>query len=281
MVVQDVTLSNSECGTAFFFEGADYRIDSVTVDVAGEHVHAPRCTMSDPDDPIGAWSDGITFVGPAHQLTNNLVMDASDIGIVSFGGRDITIANNTVRARPGNYGMFAGIAMGPNTLGLISGLRVTGNQIINEADPTCGGIHMGINLGVHTYANGCIGSPTPATYGIAGDCTISSPPPEGALCNTDGYCRTWGYIPPGGTVELTDNTVTGAQVSYVISGLDVLGKLVLDANESVDPHLVDWEGDAYCVTIDGVTLNSWGVLDFVAFNPAVEGWVEQIIDCVR
>ena len=60
-------------------------------------------------------------MGPAHQLTNNLIMDASDIGIVTFGGRDITIANNTVRARPGNYGMFTGIAMGPNTLGLISG----------------------------------------------------------------------------------------------------------------------------------------------------------------
>ena len=80
---------------------------------------------------------------------------------------------------------------------------------------------------------------------------------------------------------MTDNTVTGAQMSYLISGLDVLGELILSGNESVDPHLVDWEGDAYCVTITGDTLDSWGVLDFVAFNPAIDGWVEQIIDCVR
>lgn len=281
MVVQDVTLSNAECGTAFFFEGADYRIDSVKVDAAGEHVHAPGCVMTDPDDPIGGWADGITFVGPAHQLTNNLIMDPSDVGIVTFGGRDILIANNTIQARPGNHGMFVGIAIAPNTLGLISGLRVTENQVINEADPACGGIHMGINLGVHTYANGCMGNPSPATYGIAEDCTLSSPAPEGALCNTDTYCRTWGHVPADGTIELSNNTVTGAQVSYVISGLDILGELILSGNESVDPQLVDWEGDAYCVTIDGVLLEPWGALDFVAFNPAVEGWLEQNIECAR
>lgn len=280
MLVQDVVLSNAECGTAFYFSGAQYRIDSVTVDTAGEHVHVPGCTMTDPDDPIGAWSDGITFVGPAHQLTNNLIMDASDVGIVSFGGRDILIADNTIRARPGNHGMFAGILMGPNSLGLIGGLQVTGNQVINEADPTCGGIHMGIDLGVHTWANGCMRNAAPAAYGTSGNCSIFDPPPMGALCQTDGVCRTWGHVPEGSSVKLVDNSVTGAQVSFIISGLDVLGDLIISGNQSINPHLVDWEDDKHCVWTDGY-VDSWGALDFVAHNPTLDGWVDQRIVCAR
>jgi hypothetical protein len=280
IVVQDVTLSNTECGTAFFFSGAAYVIDSVTVDIAGDHVHVPGCALTDPDEPVSAWADGITFLGPAHRLTNNLIMDASDIGIVSFGGRDIVIADNTIRARPGNYGMFAGIAMHPNTLGLISGLQVTGNQIINDADPNCGGIHMGINIGVHTWANGCIGYPTSASYGVAGDCTIFSPAPEGALCDPSTYCRTWGHVAAGETLTLADNSVTGSQVSYIISGVDALGDLVISGNESIAPQLVDWENDVYCVWTEGY-VDSWGVLDYVANNPTIDGWVDQRIICVR
>ena len=280
MVVQDVILSNTECGTAFFFSGADYRIDSVTVDTAGEHVHVQGCTMTETDDPIGDWSDGITFIGPAHQLTNNLIMDASDVGMVSFGGRDILIQNNTIKARPGNHGTFAGIAMHPGNFGLISGLQVTNNQIINEADPTCGGIHIGINLGAHTWGNGCVGDPVPAAFGTSGDCSIFSPPPAGSLCGTGTFCRTWGYIPAGGTLTLADNSVTGAQVSYVISGLDVLGNLILSDNDSIAPHLTDWEEDINCVWTEGY-VDSWGVLDFVAFNPFIDGWTEQSIYCVR
>jgi hypothetical protein len=280
MVVQDVYLSNTECGTAFFFSGADYSIDSVTVDIAGDHVHAPGCKLTDPDEPVSAWADGITFVGPAHKLTNNLIMDASDIGIVSFGGRDILIADNTIRARPGNYGMFAGIAMHPNTLGLISGLQVTGNQVINDADPTCGGIHAGINIGVHTWSNGCIGRPDPAAYGVAGDCSLSSPAPEGALCQPDTFCRVWGHVAAGEALTLADNSVSGAQVSYIISGVDVLGELEISGNESTDPHLVDWENDTYCVWRGGY-VDRWGALDYAAFNPTIDGWVDRRIICIR
>jgi hypothetical protein len=279
-VVQDVTLSNTECGTAFFFSGAEYLIDSVTVDTAGDHVHARGCALTDPDDPVGAWSDGITYIGPAHQLTNNLIIDASDIGMVTFGGRDILIANNTIQASPGNHGMFAGIALHANTFGLISGTQVMNNMIINEADPTCGGIHIGINLGHHTWGNGCDPEPTAATFGIADDCSIYSPAPEGASCTPGTTCRTWGEILSGTTLTLTDNYVEGTQISYVISGLDVLGDLIISGNQSIAPHLVDWEGDINCVWTEGRS-DSWGALDFVAFDPALDGWEEVFITCAR
>lgn len=279
-VVQHVVISNTECGTAFGFSGAEFLIDSVTIDISGEHTHAPGCELTDPDDPVGAWGDGITYSGPAHRLINNLVMDASDIGMVSFGGRNVLISNNTIMARPGNYGMFAGIAVHPNTLGDIGGLEVSDNQIMNEADPNCGGIHAGINLGVHTWANGCMGDPVGATYGIAEDCTNFSPAPQGALCDTDTYCRTWGHIPEGETLTMKHNHVHGTQVGYIISGLDILGELDISGNEVENLQLVDWEGDRNCEWEPGYTYN-WGVIDFVAFNPSLEGWVEQMMFCLR
>jgi hypothetical protein len=277
--VRDVVLSNTECATAFFFQGAEFIIDSVTVDVAGDHVHGPGCKQTDPDEPEYAWADGITFLGPKHILRNNLVMDASDIGIVSFGGRNITIKNNIIRARPGNNGMFAGIAMHPFQLGNIGGLRVVGNQVINEGDQVCGGIHMGINLGAHTWGNGCIGYPSPAVYGNAEDCSVSAPPPEGALCGSAKYCQVWGHIPQGENLFLRDNTVIGAQVNYVIEGLDVMGKLHISGNESIEPRLTDWQFDQPCEYAGYV--DSWGALDFVAHNPTIDGWVDQRIFCER
>ncbi len=73
----------------------------------------------------------------------------------------------------------------------------------------------------------------------------------------------------------------GTQVSYVISGLDVKGKLILSRNESIDPHLTDWEEDVYCVLPDGGDPDRWGALDLVAFDPAIDGWIEKHIYCVR
>ncbi|MFN2144610.1 MAG: hypothetical protein ACK2T7_04620 [Anaerolineales bacterium] len=280
-VVQDVVISNTECGTAFGFSGAGFLIDSVTIDVAGEHTHAPGCQLEDNDgDPVGAWADGMTFIGPDHKITNNLVMDASDIGITYFGGRNVLISNNTVMARSGNHGMFGGIAVGPNTLGDIGGLEISNNQVINEADPTCGGIHGGIILGVHTWANGCMGHPSGATYGTADECSNFSPPPNGALCDTTTFCRTWGHIPEGDILTLKDNRVRGTQIGYIIGGLDVLGELDISGNEVENLHLVDWEDDRYCEWDPGIGY-SWGVIDFVAFNPSFEDWVEQLIFCMR
>ncbi|MHC4541207.1 MAG: LamG domain-containing protein, partial [Planctomycetota bacterium] len=129
LVVRDVTLSNTECGTALALWGAACVIDSVIIHTAGDHVHRQGCEPTDPDEAIGGWSDGITFAGPAHRIINNFIIDASDIGIVTFGGRDTIIANNTIIAQPGNNGMFAGIAVHPFVYGLLSDFQVVGNHV--------------------------------------------------------------------------------------------------------------------------------------------------------
>jgi hypothetical protein len=279
LVVRDVTAANTECGTALAFRGAASVIDSVVIDTAGDHVHGQGCVPTDPDEALAAWSDGITFSGPSILITNSLIMDASDIGIVTFGGRDTIIANNTIRARPGNNGMFAGIAVHPYEYGLISGFQVVGNQVINEGDTTCGGIHAGIDIGTHMWGAGCTNYANPNAVGDPGSCSSLSPPPGWMLCVVGQTCRVWGYIPAGETFTLVDNTVTGAQVNFLVEGLDVQGELVVSGNVSESPRMTDWFGSRDC-TWDGITY-SWGALDFVAHDPTIEGWLDQRIYCER
>lgn len=279
LVVRDVVLANTECGTALGFEGAAGVIDSAIIDTAGDHVHGPGCQPTDPDEPLYAWSDGITFTGPANLVTNNLIMDASDIGIVTFGGRDTVISNNTIRARPGNNGMFAGIAVHPYGYGLLSGFQVVGNQVINEADTTCGGIHVGIDIGAHMWGAGCTNYPSPVAVGSSNGCSSLSPPPGWTLCEPGKSCRVWGHIPAGATFTLADNTVTGAQVNFLFEGMEILGELIVSNNISEVPRLTDWQDDVNC-TWDGIT-NTWGTLDFVAHDPTIEGWTDKRIYCER
>jgi hypothetical protein len=279
IVVRDVTAANTECGTALAFFGAAGVIDSVVIDTAGDHVHGAGCEPTDPDEPLYAWSDGITSAGPAHLITNSRIIDASDIGIVTFGGRDTVISNNTIVARPGNNGMFAGIAVHPYAYGLLSGFQVVGNQVTNEADTTCGGIHAGIDIGAHMWGAGCTNYPSTTAVGASGTCTSQSPPPGWTLCVLGRPCRVWGYVPAGATFTLADNTVTGAQVNFLVEGLDVLGELVVSGNVSNSPRLTDWADDQNCVW-DGIT-DSWGAIDFAAHDPTIEGWTDQRIYCER
>jgi hypothetical protein len=287
LTVKDVSISNTECATALSFHGAAGRIDSVIIDTAGEHTHAPGCTLIDQDEDAGAWSDGITFEGPAHIVTRNTISDASDVGIVFFGGRDTIITNNLVQARPGNHGMFAAIAVHPWTFGWLPGIEVTGNQVINDADELCGGIHAGINIGGHPWNAGCRwGGTWPSTVGAVeldsnGNqiCTSLSPPPGGLPCPEKSVCRIWGHIPEGETLILSNNAVSGAQINYLVEGLEVIGELIVSNNISDTPRMTDWQGAKDC-TWDGIT-NSWGTLDYVAHDPTIQGWTDQRIYCER
>lgn len=279
IVVRDMNLTNNECGTMLAFMGAAGTIESVTIDAAGDHVHGPGCTPIDADEPLGAWSDGITFAGPDHLITNNTIRDASDIGIVQFGGRGTIISNNTIIATPGNHGMFAGIAVHPYGHSLLSGLEVVGNTVVNEADETCGGIHTGIDIGTHMWNAGCVWDPGPAAIGQPGPCSSVSPPPGFVPCTPGQPCRAWGFVPAGERFTVADNSVTGAQVNYLIEGLDVEGELVTTGNVSTTPRPTDWYAAQGC-TWDGIT-DSWGILEFVAHDPTISGWVDQRIYCER
>jgi parallel beta-helix repeat protein len=279
LVVSDMTISNTECGTALAFWGAAGTIESVTIDTAGDHVHGAGCSQTDPDEAIGGWSDGITFVGPDNTIVGNHILDASDIGIVTFGGSGIVITGNTVEATPGNHGMFAGIAVHPFQRGVMAGMEVSSNEIINVADDVCGGIHTGIDIGAHMWAAGCSSNPWPGSLGLPGACTSLSAPPGETYCVPGQTCRTWGYVPAGTTFTLADNMVTGAQVNYLVEGVDVAGELVVSGNNSLTSRWTDWEGDVACVW-DGIT-DSWGPLDFVAHDPALDGWIDQRIYCER
>jgi hypothetical protein len=278
-VVDGLYIEDTECGTALGFCGAAGTIKDTTIDVGGDHVHVNGCAQTDPDEPMGAWSDGITFEGPGHTITGNTIYDVSDVGIVFFGGKDTVITDNYVQARAGNYGMFAGIAVHPWGLGDVSGGEVSGNTVVNTGDLACGGIHAGINIGTHMWSGGCVGWGGAAAVGNANVCTAEPPLPMGAHCIEGDPCQIWGHVAAGQTFKLQDNDVTGAQVNYLVEGMDVVGTFVESGNVSTTPVRTDWQDDEACWM--GGQLDTWTTIHKAAHHPTLPGWTDQRIHCER
>lgn len=279
LIVDDLIISNTECGTALHLDGAAGTIQNSAIQTAGDHVHASGCTPTESDEGLGDWSDGITFTGPGHVITGNIIINPSDVGIVFFGGKDTVIVDNTVRASAGNYGAFAGVAVHPWIFGDVSGVQVVGNQVINNGDTSCGGIHAGINIGTHMWRGGCVGLASSSAVGNPNLCVAEPPQPFGTLCTWDEPCQVWAHVAAGETFTLKDNFVSGAQVNYLIEGLDLVGTLVESGNTSGSPRMTDWENDAHC-EFNGV-VDTWGTIDRAAHHPTLDGWTDQRIHCER
>ncbi len=277
--VRDVVISNVECGTALAFSGAAGTIADVTVDTAGDHVHASGCSSSDLDNEDADWSDGMTLIGPAHLIENNTVINPTDIGIVHFGGRDTVIRNNTVIAEEGNYGAFAGIALHPWWFGVNGDYEITGNTVINNGDSACGGFHAGINLGGHMWGVGCATATEISAIGNPGECSPAPVPPGLSSCTPGELCQIWAYVPADTKFTLRGNTVTGAQINYLIGGIQFEGTFIDEDNISITPRDTDWEETSRC-EIGGIIRN-WETLDFVAFSETVDGWMPLEVYCTR
>lgn len=277
--VDHLTISNIESGTALGFTAAASSITNTTIVNAGEHTHVQGCSVIDPDGELAQWADGITADGTAIVIEDNTVINATDVAIVFFGGRDAKINNNTVISEEGNNGAFAGIAVhtwGPSD---ISGLEINGNTVISRSDTDCGGIHAGINIGTHMWGGACR-TGWFGNVGNANTCEDDPATPHGALCLLDQPCQLWAHVAPGGSLSLQDNFVEGAQINYLIEGLDNMGDLIISGNESQGPRETDWQAAA-----DGCwngTINrTWGTFDFVAHHPSIPGWTEQVVHCER
>jgi hypothetical protein len=206
-------------------------------------------------------------------------MDSSDVGIVFFGGKDTAITDNVVQVRVGNYGMFAGIAVHPWGFGDVSGMEVSGNQVTSVGSTTCGGIHAGINIGTHMWGGGCVGAAVPAAFGNPNVCTAEPGQPMGTQCVDGDPCQIWGHVAAGQVFTLKDNHVAGAQVNYLIEGMDVMGTLLETGNTSGPTRASDWESDTGCWM--GGAFDTWGQIDRVAHHPTMPGWVDRRIHCER
>jgi parallel beta-helix repeat protein len=281
LIVENVISLNTECGSGISMVGsAASTIRDSTVETAGDHVHVTGCAPMDKDEPLGAWSDGITFAGPDNLITGNIIIDASDVGIVFFGGKDTIISNNTIQAQTGNHGMFAGIGIHPGIFGNVSNLQIIGNEVINAGDSSCGGIHAGINIGPHMWGAGCIDRGNSSGTGNPNLCSAEPPQPLGTLCIEDALCQEWAYVAEGTTITLKDNYVSGAQVNYLVEGLDLVGTLIESGNTSGPPRMTDWAVAKVGCGIGDVT-DTWGAIDRVAHHPSLDGWVDQRIHCER
>jgi len=277
LVVDDVHILNTECASALPFCAANSTIKNSLIDTAGDKVLNPFCQSTDPDEPGGDWADGITFEGPNNTIINNTVIDASDVGIVFFGGKDTVISNNTVVASEGNHGMFAAIAIHPWGWGDVSGLKIINNTVLNEASLSCGGIHAGINIGTHMWNGGCVGAADKVAVGNPNHCSAEPSQPDGTPCLLGEPCQIWAYVAPGKSLILQDNQVTGAQINYLVEGLDLAGEFIDSGNVSLEPRYTDWVGDAGCGM--GGMNDRWGVHDFIAHHPTLPGWTDKRVHC--
>ena len=280
LLVNDLRISNTECGTALAMGAAASTIRNTTIDTAGDHVHASGCALTDNDEPKGGWSDGITFSGPNHTITGNTIINPSDVGIVFFGGRNTVISGNTIQAKSGNYGAFAGIAIHPWIFGDVSGVQVISNTVTSAGSTTCGGIHAGINIGTHMWGAGCVGAAHSSTVGNPGTCSVEPAPPAGTLCVENALCQEWAHVAAGKTLTLKDNYVAGAHINYLVEGLDAVGTFAQSGNTSGAARVSDWEA-AKNGCYEGGTPVTWGALDRVAHHPALAGWTDKRIHCER
>jgi hypothetical protein len=87
-------------------------------------------------------------------------------------------------------------------------------------------------------------------------------------------------VASGRAITLKDNYVSGAHINYLIGGLDVVGTLVASGNSSIAPRLTDWEAAKVGCWMGGVH-DEWGLLDFAAHDPTIEGWVDRRVHCER
>jgi hypothetical protein len=101
----------------------------------------------------------------------------------------------------------------------------------------------------------------------------------GMPCTQDELCQQWAHVSEGATFTLRDNYVSGAQVNYLVKGLDLVGTLVESGNTSGAPRMTDWESDADCRWAD--EFDSWGMIDRAAHHPTLAGWTDQRIHCAR
>jgi len=279
LVVENMIIQNVPIGTALFFSGAAGTIRNNIINTAGDHVFSKGCALTHPFNETDDFSDGITFEGPDITVTGNTIIDASDLGIVSFGGENVTISDNLIVATQGNYGMFAGIGVHAWEWGDVSGGQVVGNTIENEGSSQCGGINAGIDIGPQMWGAGCVSSANPAAVGTPGQCSATPPAPNGGLCTYQQPCQDWAYVASGENFTLKDNYVWGTQVGYLIEGLDVQGTLVQSGNNYGALGVTDWQGSHGCTT-DGVT-ESWTTIPFDAYNPTLSGWTAVPIYCER
>jgi hypothetical protein len=87
-------------------------------------------------------------------------------------------------------------------------------------------------------------------------------------------------VAAGKTLTMTGNIVTGAQVNYLIEGLDLLGTLIETNNTSHAPRTSDWYA-AQSGCKPGNLTTTWWTIDKAAHHPSLSGWVDQRIHCER
>jgi parallel beta-helix repeat protein len=135
------TFTNNESRNALC--GSGFKIDAVSFTVKDNYFHDLGLGRGEENAPA-PWSDGLTLGYCKNStVSGNTIIDATDIGIVSFGGTGCLIQNNTVQQV--HHHAFAGLAFhgtGPN-----STVSDQDSAIINNTVIGAGKMSFGISYG--------------------------------------------------------------------------------------------------------------------------------------
>lgn len=129
---------NTLCGTALEFRGNDGVIVNNVIRSNGQN------------SATNMWADGITIhFSDRATVTDNLLVDNSDVGLILGGGRNAFVARNTIQQA--TQVAFAGLMLdnfNGGTHGDFTGTTVTQNTVSCGTQRWC---HFGINLGPHPW----------------------------------------------------------------------------------------------------------------------------------
>ena len=74
--------------------------------------------------------------------------------------------------------------------------------------------------------------------------------------------------------------VSGAQINYLVEGLDLVGEFIDINNTSEAPRMTDWVSSQSGCERNGST-DYWNTLDFVAHHPSLDDWINLRVYCTR
>jgi hypothetical protein len=151
----DNRITRTLCGAALEVDGADFEVARNVLDTSGHGLEA-----KDAPEP---WGDGITLHTCANgQVHDNLVIDATDVGIVSGGGACDIEHNEVVNDK---QHVFGGITLHDFAL---TGADHTGTVVAyNTVTGRNGMLGFGFSLGIHPW-HGWPFMGLPAPYNTGG-----------------------------------------------------------------------------------------------------------------
>jgi hypothetical protein len=150
--------------SAASWECADLTLTHNVIEKAGSHIQADAAVPAE-------WGDGIQVLCDRAYVAYNEIRDATDVGLMNFGGRDSIFEFNRIENFKSSA--FGGLGADPEDANALPGwpnveMDFRGTVMRNNTVETCCGqhIHVALSVGVHLWCNDAVLDDTTCAYGM-------------------------------------------------------------------------------------------------------------------